>query len=104
MAGCLTGTEGAHRAGHPAAVPRLSFSAASSGVALISARAGFPCCVGLCRDDGTLRERCFGPWRRISARFADQELADDTHSGFVLHTYELASIEVVGEGIRAACG
>jgi hypothetical protein len=38
------------------------------------------------------------------ARFADQELADDVHSGFVLHTYELASIEVVGEGIRAARG
>jgi hypothetical protein len=36
--------------------------------------------------------------------FADQELCDAAHSSFVSHASELASIEVVGEGIRAARG
>ena len=42
------------------------------------------------------------PGSALALAFADQELADDIHSSFVLHPYELASIEVVGEGIRAA--
>jgi hypothetical protein len=32
----------------------------------------------------------------VTLAFADQEPADDAHSSFVPHTYELASIEVVG--------
>jgi hypothetical protein len=44
------------------------------------------------------------PGSALTLAFADQELADDAHSSFVLHTYELPSIEVVGEGIRAARG
>jgi hypothetical protein len=44
------------------------------------------------------------PGSALALAFADQELADDVRSSFVLHPYELASIEVVGEGIRAARG
>jgi hypothetical protein len=41
---------------------------------------------------------------RPSSRKLRQDGADDAHGSFVPHTYELASIEVVGEGIRAARG
>jgi hypothetical protein len=44
------------------------------------------------------------PGTVLGLAFADQGLADDAHSGFVPYTDELASIEVVGEGVRVARG
>jgi hypothetical protein len=53
-------------------------------------------------DDGALVAP--DPGSALTLAFADQELADDAHSSFVPGTYELASVEVVGEGIRPARG
>jgi hypothetical protein len=74
--------------------------ASAARVLFISAQAGSRAVLARAIDDGALVAP--DPGSALTLTFADQELADDAHSSFVPHTYELASIEVVGEGIRAA--